>query len=224
MSNKYGRNDNIKVAVDVVVFGLINRDLNILLIKPSKKEMNGRWALPGGLVEEDLSLIQQAENILKRKTGIENSLLDQLATFGNPDRDPFGRVISVAYISLVDTKRFELKPGEFQEDVQWFSIKKTPKLAYDHKEILDTAIKRLAGKMEYTNISQGILDNSFTLTQLQEVYELVLSKKFDKRNFRKKILSLNMVEETGEKEMKTSNRPAMLYKFTDKNIREYQVI
>ncbi len=223
-TQKYERQEHAIIAVDTVIFGIIDEKLHALLIQINKPELKGKWAFPGGLIGHGESLEQAARRILERKAGIKDVLLDQLATFGDPERDPFGHVVSVSYLALVDAGRHTLKTTDQYDDVAWYPVDKMPPLAYDHKEMLQVALSRLAGKMTYTNIVQGMLEKEFTLTELQESYELVLGKQLDKRNFRKKILSLGMVKDTGRTRGGMQSRPAALYKFVSKEVQEYQVL
>lgn len=214
----YGREQYAVIAVDVVVFALDGDTLKILLQKTNKKELKGAFAVPGALVGQDESLEEAAERVLAEKVGLEGVFFDQLATFGDPERDPFGRVVSVAYIALLDTKKYELHAEVEMDDVQWVSVKRLPTLAYDHKEIAKVALTRLRGKLEYTNIVQGVLPREFTLTELQHAYEVILDHELDKRNFRKKILALKLVKETGKKRSGGASRPAALYTFVKKKL------
>jgi len=202
------------VAVDIVVFTVIENELRALLIKRGRQPFSGFWGLPGGFVHISESPEDAALRELEEETGVKKVYLEQLYTFGEPKRDPRGRVISVAYYALVDSTK--IKPvvtGEEEiENVQWFPARELPKLAFDHEEIIRYAIKRLQYKLEYTSVGLELLPESFTLTELQKLYEIILNEKIDKRNFRKKILSMGILEQT--REYKTGqHRPAVLYKF-----------
>lgn len=221
---KYSRFKNAILAVDTAVFGIVEGKLNVLVIQINKKELKGQWALPGGLIEVDEDLEQAAHRILAEKAGIKKVLLDQLATFGKPNRDPFGRVVSVAYLALVDARKYELTTTEHYDDIKWVPVNKLPKMAYDHKEMTKVAVERLKGKLEYTNIAQGILPTEFTLTELKELYELILNKKIDKRNFRRKILALDMLVETKKKTKGQKSRPATLFKFKSKKLQIFNIL
>ena len=180
--------------------------------------------MPGGLVNFGNSLEDEAKNILLKKTGIKKVLLDQLATFGDPKRDPFGHVVSVAYIALVSVDKYVLKTTEEYSDIGWFDINKLPKIGFDHKKIISVAKERLENKIMYTNITQGVLEKEFTLTELQKTYEAILGKKLDKRNFRKKILSIDILVELDKKKDEGKGRPAILYSFKSQKIKEYKII
>lgn len=212
------------IATDVVIFTIKNNDLNVLLIQMKKKPFIDMWAMPGGLVNPGESVDDSAKRNLSLKAGVKDIFLEQLYTFGDADRDPFGRVVSVAYFALIQSTDVELKTTKDYKDVAWFSVKKLPKMAYDHKEVLALAIERLKSKLEYTNIACNLLPNEFTLTELQDIYEIILDKKLDKRNFRKKILSLKLIKTTGRKRAGGANRPAELFKFIDKKVKIVNIL
>jgi len=202
------------IAVDTVIFTIKDDKLQVLLIKMKKEgPYIGSWAMPGGLVLPKESIDDAAERHLKDKTGLKDVYLEQLYTFGDVDRDPFGRVVSVAYVALTSISGLNLKTTERYADVSWFSVNKLPQLAYDHKEIIKYAVNRLCAKLEYTNVVYSLLPVEFTLSELQKTYEIILDKELDKRNFRKKILSLYLVEKIGKKTIGGAHRPADLYRF-----------
>lgn len=201
------------IATDIVIFTVDDNKLKVLMIKMRKKPFSEMWAVPGGLVHIDESVDESARRHLKDKTGVSNVYLEQLYTFGNVLRDPLGRVVSVAYFALIPKDSVSLKTTDEYEGVDWFSIKELPRLAYDHAEIVKMAVERLKAKLEYSNIVHGLLPKEFTLTDLQKTYELILEKEIDKRNFRKKILSLNIIKKSNKKSTGGANRPAELYKF-----------
>ncbi len=198
------------VTIDVVVFTIQNEDLKVLLVKRNIEPFKGKWAIPGGFVRIDESLEDAAKRELQEETGVKNIYLEQLYTFGDPKRDPRGRVITVSYLALVNSEKIKLKAATDVSDAQWFSVKKLPNLAFDHKKILDYALKRLRWKFEYTTVAFSLLGEKFTLSELQKIYEIMFHKKFDKRNFAKKILSLKILKEEGIKK-DVSHRPPMLY-------------
>lgn len=203
----------VVIATDIVIFTIDEGELKVLMIKMKKDPFKGMWAVPGGLVRVNESVDDSAKKHLKNKTGVDNVYLEQLYTFGEVDRDPLGRVVSVAYFALIPNNSIALKTTEEYEKVDWFSIKKLPKLAYDHHKIVKMAVERLKAKLEYSNIVYGLLPKEFTLTELQKMYELILEKELDKRNFRKKILSLNIIKNTNKRTIGEASRPAELYKF-----------
>ncbi len=213
---------NIKIAVDNCIFTVIGKELYILLIQMKKKPFSGKWALPGGLTGDHESLLHAALRVLEKQTGVHDVYLEQLFTFDRPDRDPFGRVISTAYLALVPYENIILKTTEKYAGVKWQKFSDLPeRLAYDHSEIASYAKKRLEWKIEYSNVVWSLLPDKFTLTELREVYEAILWKKLDKRNFNKKIISLGLVEATGKREPRGAHRPAMLYRFKTK---KYKIV
>jgi 8-oxo-dGTP diphosphatase len=205
------------IATDVVIFTIRDGQLQVLLIKMKKFPFGDCWAAPGGLVGVDESVDAAAKRHLFKKTGVKNVYLEQLCTFGNIKRDPFGRVVSVAYFALIPGAHKKLKTTKEYGDVSWFSIDKLPKMAYDHKEMIDCAISRLKSKIEYTNIVYSLLPEEFTLGELQQVYQIILNKKLDKRNFRRKILSLNLIKRAWRKKRGGASRPAELYIFNKRS-------
>ncbi|MBR9705602.1 NUDIX hydrolase [Candidatus Pacearchaeota archaeon] len=209
------------VAADIVIFTIKNEKLKILLIKRGVEPFIDSWALPGGFIKMDEDLDDSAKRELKEETGVTPKYLEQLYTFGDVKRDPRGRVISITYFALIDYEKSQpkLNAKTDAKEAKWFSINDLPELAFDHKKILSYALKRLKWKFEYTAIAFTFLPEKFTFPQLRMLYEIVFSKKFDKRNFRKKILALNILQETNEKITKVSYRPPQLYKLKE-NISE----
>ncbi|MCK4670472.1 MAG: NUDIX hydrolase [Nanoarchaeota archaeon] len=203
--------DRPSVTVDLNIFTIQHNELHVLLVKRKAWPHKGKWALPGGFVHMDEDLEQAAVRELKEETGVKDVYLEQLYTFGNPKRDPRTRVISVAYYALIRSKGVTLKPSTDVVDVKWVPAYDLLQLAFDHNEILKYALQRLKWKLEYTTVAFQLLPKKFTLTQLQKVYEIVLNKKLDKRNFRKKINSLDLIKETNEYTEDVAHRPARLY-------------
>jgi 8-oxo-dGTP diphosphatase len=214
----------IKAAVDSAIFTVKDGKLMVLLIEMTKKPYEGFWALPGGLIEQKETTLEAAVRILEESTGVKNVYLEQLGTFDAIDRDPFARTISVAHIALVPEKDVALQIGEKYADVRWWSIEKLPELAYDHKHIAHVALDRLRAKLEYTNIVWSLLPKEFTLTNLQAVYEIILGTEIDKRNFRRKILALKLLEDTGRLQAGEANRPAKLYRFKQRKLQYIDII
>lgn len=204
--------DHPSVTVDVIIFTVKDDDLKVLLIKRKNWPFEGKWALPGGFIDMENSLEEDAERVLHDKTGVKDVYLEQLYTFGEPDRDPRTRVITVGYFALVNSEEIDLEKTENVEDVNWFSAYDLPELGFDHRDMIEYATKRLRWKMEYTPAAFSFLPEKFTLSQLQNVYETVFDREFDKRNFRKKIKKHDLVEDTGERQKNVSHRPAKLYK------------
>src|SRR3954471_17355771 len=210
------------VTVDCVVFGLDldAEDLKILLIQRSGKPFAGMWALPGGFVDMDETLDASAKRELQEETGIARLYLEQLYTFGDPGRDPRDRVITVAYYALVKLSDHTIKADSDAKDVAWFAVSDLPKLAFDHAKVVDVALNRLKGKVRYQPIGFELLPAKFTLSQLQRLYEIVLERTLDKRNFRKKILGMGLLVELDEIQKDVAHRAARLYRFEKERYRE----
>lgn len=206
----------IKLSVDAVVFGYEEGTISVLLIKRKYEPFKGKWAIPGGFVLNDESLEEAAERELKEETGIEINYLEQLYTFGNPKRDPRSRIVSVAYFGLVHPNAFKIFASTDAEEVQWFKIDDLPKLSFDHKEILELAITRLQSKITYEPLGFELLDEKFPFSDLEKLYTTLIGRPIDRRNFRKKILKLNILDELEDKVSKGSGRPANLFKFNQK--------
>ncbi len=209
---------NIKVAVDAVVFGYTSKDgLSVLLIKRNIKPYKDRWALPGGLVGDKESLEQAVQRELKEETGININYLEQLFSFGNPVRDPRNRVISIAYYGLVKPDVFEVNAATDASDAAWFNIKSLPHLAFDHGDIITVAHDRLKSKLLYQPIGFELLEAKFPFSELEKLYISVLDRPIDRRNFKKKISRFGFLEETTEKQaLKGAGRPGNLFRFNEK--------
>src|SRR3989344_1011000 len=215
LKNKY---EKPSVTADIVIFTIKDRDLKVLLVKRNLAPFKDRWALPGGFVRIDESLEDAAKRELKEETGVKDVYLEQLYTFGDPKRDPRGRVITVSYMALVNSEKIKLKASTDAAEAERFSVKNMPLLAFDHREILNYSLKRLKWKFEYTTVAFSLLSNKFAISEIQKIYEIVFVKEFDKRNFAKKLLSLDILKEEGIKK-DVSHRPPMLYSLK-KNIGE----
>jgi 8-oxo-dGTP diphosphatase len=205
------------VTVDITIFTVRNDELNVLLIKRAEQPFQGEWALPGGFVTENEGLEEAAARELVEETGVSDVYLEQLFTFGAPGRDPRGHTVTVAYSALIPSDNLELTASTDAEGVAWFAIDKLPELAFDHDEILEVAHDRLVAKLEYSTIAFQLMPESFTLTELQHVYELIERGEIDKRNFRKRILALDVIEATGEEKREGPHRPAKLYRVIDRS-------
>ncbi len=207
---------NIQVAVDAVVFGYSKEEgVSILLIKRKYDPFKGTWAIPGGFVLDDESLETAAARELQEETGVKINYLEQLYTFGKPDRDPRTRILSVAYFGLVKSSQFQkLKATTDAEAAEWFNFKQLPKLAFDHKKILNVAIERLRGKIVYQPIGFELLDKKFPFSDLEHLYTTLLDRPIDRRNFKKKVMSLGILEELNEKAKSSgAGRPGNLFQF-----------
>ncbi len=205
----------VRLAVDAVVFGYdSNHTLSVLLIQRKFDPFKGGWALPGGLLEPGESLEEAVERELEEESGVKVNYLEQLYTFGKPKRDPRNRVISVAYYGLVMRDQFELHATTDAEDAQWYGINDLPELAFDHDVILDMAMQRLRGKIAYEPIGFELLNEKFPFSDLHKLYEAVLGVQLDRRNFKKKILQLDVLEELDEKmPIEGKGRPGSLFRF-----------
>ena len=213
---------DILITVDNVIFTIINEKLQVLLVSRPIEPFKDLWTLPGWFVLESETLEEAAYRKLEEKTSVKNIYLEQLYTFSDVKRDPRWRVISTAYMAIVARENLLVKSWTW--DIKFFPVNALPKLWFDHKNVIEYAIKRLKRKLEYTNLAQYILPEKFTLTQLQNVYKIVMNQEFDVRNFRKKINKLWILEETWEKEIWNKYRPAKLFKFSNKDIEIIDII
>ena len=201
------------LTVDCVVFGLDDAGLQVLLIERDLEPHRGKWALPGGFVKMGEELDEAARRELEEETGLRGVFLEQLYTFGALGRDPRTRVISVAYYSLVNIQDHHARAATDAADAAWVGVNGLGELAFDHGDILEKALDRLKGKLRYQPIGFELLPRKFTLTQLQKLYETVLETDLDKRNFRKKILSMNLLVGLNEVQQGVAHRAAQLYMF-----------
>ena len=201
------------LTVDCVVFGFDEGELKVLLIERALGPFKGRWALPGGFVRVHETLDEAAWRELAGETGLKNVFLEQLYTFGAVDRDPRERIVSVAYYALVKLSDHRAKAATDAANAEWFPISKTPKLAFDHGDILATALARLKAKVRYQPIGFELLPPKFTLSELQHLYEMVLETDLDKRNFRKKVLGFDLLVPLKETRRAGRHRPAQLFRF-----------
>jgi 8-oxo-dGTP diphosphatase len=202
------------VAVDVVVFSIDAGALTVLLVKVREGAAAGQWAFPGGLVGMDESLEDAARRELSARTGLGGIYLEQLQTFGDPGRDPQARVVSTAYFALVPAKEMLGRSAKYA-DVAWFPVRRLPSLAYDHAAIGRAALDRLRAKLAYTNLVYGLLPAAFTLGELQDIYERILGRGLDRRNFRKKILASGLLRRLRQ-QRRGAHRPAALYRFAQR--------
>ncbi|MEM7511794.1 MAG: NUDIX domain-containing protein [Bacteroidota bacterium] len=203
----------IRLTVDAVVFGYDAGKISVLLVKRKYEPFQDAWALPGGFVSEDENLEEAVTRELLEETGVSINYLEQLYTFGKLGRDPRGRVVSVAYFGLVKPAAFRIKAATDAKETSWFDIQKLPRLAFDHDKILKIAIERLRGKIIYEPIGFELLDKKFPFSDLEKLYTTLLGREIDRRNFRKKILSLKVLDELDEKVSQGPGRPASLFSF-----------
>lgn len=213
-------NQDIKLAVDVVLFGYEKNQIYVLLIKQKFGKYKGKWSLPGGFVKNEEGIKEAALRELREESGVKLDDLEQLFTFGDDvKRDHRFRVVSISYFGTVIPSSMKLKASTDSADAYWFPIEEISTLPYDHSKILETAFQRLKSKLNYQPIGFNLLDKKFPFSDLENLYMTILQKKIDRRNFRKKILSFDFLEETDEIIKKGSGRPATLFKF---NKRKYQ--
>ena len=210
------RYERPSVTVDVVILTMRKRRLEALLIKRKHWPFESLWAIPGGFVNPDESLEDAARRELNEETSVRDVYLEQLYTFGAPRRDPRTRVITVVYYALIRAETLRVAAGDDAAEAAWFPVYDLPSLAFDHADILTYTMQRLRGKLEYTTIGFQLLAAEFTLSELQEVYEAILDRPLDKRNFRKKVLSTGILEQIPETRKAGQHRPAALYRFNPK--------
>lgn len=212
---------NIKLAVDAVVFGYEKQQLKVLLIRQSFGSATKKWALVGGLVQTRERLIDAVRREVQEEAGVTIQYLEQLYTFGDdPERDHRGRVVSVSYFALVNSLEYELKAGFDAEEAGWFGLNEMPELAFDHNIIIATARERLMNKLKYQPVGFELLPDRFLFSELEQLYSCILERTIDRRNFRKKILSLGFVEETADSIQPAVGRPARLYRFNQEKYNE----
>ena len=221
MAHKY-QYEMPAVAVDCVIFGLDleRKDLKVMLIERDLEPFAGMWAIPGGFVRRGESLEQAAARELEEETGINDVFLEQLYTFGDPGRDPRGWVISVAYYALVSPEGHRVVARTDARQAAWFTVKRLPHLAFDHARIVQVALERLRGKLSYAPIGFELLPRKFTVRQLQNLYEIVVGRKLDNRNFRKKIFGMDLLRELDEMQHGVPHRAARLYTFDERKYKQ----
>jgi 8-oxo-dGTP diphosphatase len=210
------------LTTNIVVFSLRDEQLKLLLVRRRNPPFKDCWALPGGVVGENEDIEANAMRKLEEGTGVSGVYLEQLYTFGAPRRDPRERAISVAYYALVPSKRLRLRSDEHGERVGWFALDELPELAFDHGEMVSVAHQRLAAKLDYSTIAFQFMPERFTLSDLQNVYQMILNRDLDKRNFRKRMLTMDQIRQTSEVRRNGSHRPARLYRVN--NPHEVQII
>ncbi len=211
------------VSVSLLIFSINKGKLEVILVKRIRQPFEGFWSVPGDIISIEESIEDAALRVLHEKTGINDVYLEQLYTFGDVRRDPRGRVITVAYFALLPHNSVDLAKAPNALDLRWTPVESLPKeLAFDHKKIVEYGVDRLKNKMGYSNIAQGLVSDKFRFSELQKIYEIIMGRKLDKRNFRKKFTSLDLVIDTGEMYREGKHRPAKLYKFTTKNLVIYE--
>ncbi len=200
------------VAVDLAIFTVQERRLELLLIRMKREPFTGRWALPGGRIRGRETVEQAAVRELREKAGINEVYLEQLYTFSEPERDPGARCISVAHMALIGPD-VQLRTTDKYSGIGWFPVTRLPPLAFDHKQIAAYAIKRLRAKLEYTDLARNLLPRTFTLGELQRLHEAILGKRLDARNFQRRVQAIGMVRDTGRMRTGQAYRPARLFRF-----------
>ncbi len=215
MVKYYSEYDKFLVAVDCIIFGFDGKELNLLLIKRNFPPAKGEWSLMGGFLKKNESMNQAAERVLFKLTGLCNVFLEQLQGYGEIERDPGERVISIAYYALINIDDYDEELAQ-QYNAKWFPINNFPKLIFDHNIMVDKALRRLQRKAQNQPIGFELIPPKFTIPQLQRLYEAIFRKEFDKRNFRKKILSFHVLKKLEEKDRESSKKGAYLYQFDQK--------
>lgn len=205
------------ISIDCVIFGFDNGNLEVLLIQRAINPEKDKWALPGGFILKSEEIENAAARILKETSAIENIYMEQLSVFGNVNRYPDRRVFTIGYFALVSPEKYNLLPGTDTSEVRWFKMSSLPELAFDHKSIIETALKKLRSRVRIRPIGFELLPKKFSLPKLQTLYESILGVNLDKRNFRKKLLKMDLLIKLNEKEKGNIKRAAMLYRFDKKN-------
>lgn len=206
------------VSIQVLIFSIQHNELTVALINRPREPFLNFWSIPGDMIEEHDPLETAARSILFRKTGIRDVYLEQLYTFGDIDRDPRGRVITIAYFALIPHTSIDLTKAPLTLKAKWVNVNALPELAFDHAKIIQYAVERIKAKLLYSDIAKALLPEKFRLSELQQVYEVILGNSLDKRNFRKKMLSLHIIEPTLETYKEGSHRPAKLFRFCTKEL------
>jgi 8-oxo-dGTP diphosphatase len=213
MTKAFHQYNNPSLAVDIVVFGYHQKQLSVLLLNRKEEPFKNCWTLPGAFLQMEETLLQVCSRVLQTKIGIQNLFLEQLYSFDDIGRDPRGRVISISYYALINPEKFEIVAGHMANDVKWFPIITLPLLGFDHSKVFGLALQRLKAKILYHPIGFELLDDTFTMTELHELYECILGIEIDRRNFRRKILDSEYIVATGAKREGLKNRHPDLYKF-----------
>jgi ADP-ribose pyrophosphatase YjhB (NUDIX family) len=209
--NRYPGETRILVAVDCIIFGFDGNDIKLLLVQRGLKPERGKWSLMGGFLQEQESLEQAANRILKQLTGLSGVYMEQMKAFGEPDRDPVERTLSIAYFALIDIHQYE-KQLSSEYHAEWFHVKKMPDLIFDHKKMVDIAKRQLRYKAALHPILFELLPAKFTIPQLQILYEGIYDSTFDNRNFSRKVLSTELLIKQKEKDKANSKKGAFYYK------------
>jgi 8-oxo-dGTP diphosphatase len=218
MARHYPHTKRILVAIDCIIFGFDQNDLKLLLTKRSFQPEKGKWSLIGGFVKENESLDDATKRILFKLTGLRNIFMEEVKVFSGVDRDPVERTISVAYYALIKINENLKLSAEY--GAHWFSINEIPELIFDHRDMVDAAHQKLKSVAKHQPIGFELLPKKLTIPQLRRLYEAIYQEEFDKRNFSRKILAMNMLEKLNEKDKSSSKKGAYLYRFDKKQYRE----
>jgi len=205
-------------SVDCVIFGFDGKDLKVLLIRSYADEFFGHWAVVGDLISPEEDLDEAAYRVLHQRTGLDDVYLEQVHTFGQTNRHPLGRVVTVAYYSLIDINNYKETAASYENTATWHNVKEVEQLAFDHNIILEACLEGLKKRLATHHVGSNLLPKKFTLTELQTLYEAILNKPLDKRNFRKKVLSMGMLTDLNEVQKDVAHRPAKLYGFDNKGV------
>jgi len=212
-----------KVAVDTVLFAIDDGQVKSYLVRLKRGPAAGKWAFPGGLVRKREMLDEAVRRELLQSTGLSDCYIEQLFSFGDPNRDPKAHVVSVGYMALIDKASAAASCSRKYANGQWFEVARLPELAYDHAEIAEYAVRRLKSKLEYTNIACSLLPPTFTFAQLEELYGIVLGRALDRRNFRRRIMAMNLLNRL-PLERRGNHRPAALYSFQQRSLQVIEML
>ena len=213
--NKMNNENTVFVEVLTNIFTVEKGKLKILLARKNTEPYKGYWELPNKILSNEETLEETKEKILEETIGTSNIYTEQNYTFSKLDRNPNNRILATSYIGLIDSKTSEIKKKKNENNWEWFTINELPKIAFDHKEVIENATELLKTKLVSANILKKLFPSDFTLPELQEIYENIMNKKLDRRNFRKKFINLGLIEDTGYKSEGRSGRPAKLYRFKE---------
>lgn len=203
------------ITIDCCVFSFEKGNLEVLLVRHGEGISKGEWGLPGGWIKKEEDIDIAADRLLSELTGLKDIYLEQVKTFGKPDRFPLGRVITVGYYALINREDFNVKAGFTASEAKWYKVKEIPELIYDHNEILQASLNRLRGKVKRAPIGFNLLPEKFTLLQLMQLYTEILDIEMDKSNFRRKFLKMKLLQDAGDKQKGVSHRAAKLYRFDE---------
>ena len=212
----FNNHQNPSLAVDLVVFGYQQRTLSVLLLNRNEAPFKNIWTLPGAFLQIDERFKDTCSRVLKTKLGMDDVYLEQLYAFDEPERDPRGRVVSVVYYALINPKNFAITAGSMANDVQWVDIEQMPELGFDHADIFTQALERLRARIISSPVGFELLEDLFTMPELHDLYECILDRSMDRRNFRRKILDAQYIINTGKKREGAQNRHPDIYKFNKK--------